>query len=94
MPKGDARLRAENGQRNQVAGRVKERRRALKLTQEGLCARLAYVTSGAWVADRQEVVRIEAGGRIVSDVELVALARALDCGACWLLLGEGRTEYS
>lgn len=92
MPKGDARLRAENGQRNQVAGRVKERRRALKMTQEGLCARLAYVTGGAWVADRQEVVRIEAGGRIVSDVELVALARALDCGACWLLLGEPSTE--
>ena len=88
MPKGDARLRAANGQLNQIANRVKERRRLLKLTQEGLCGRLAYATSGEWNADRQEIVRIEAGGRTVSDVELVALATALDCDPCWLLLGE------
>jgi transcriptional regulator with XRE-family HTH domain len=88
MPKGDARLRARNGHRNQIAVRLKQRRNALKVTQEGLCARLAYVTGGAWNADRQEIVRIESGGRIVSDVELIALARALECHPCWLLLGD------
>lgn len=88
MPKGDTRLRAENGHLNQIAERVKERRRAMRLTQDGLCGRLAYVTGGKWNAERQEIVRIEAGGRIVSDVELIALARALDCSPCWMLLGE------
>jgi transcriptional regulator with XRE-family HTH domain len=88
MPKGDVRLRADNGDSNQVAARVKQRRKALKVTQEGLCARLAYVTEGRWVADRQEIVRIESGGRIVSDVELIALAKALECDPCWLLLGD------
>ncbi len=89
MPKGDLRLRAENGEMNQVADRVRQRRRALKMTQERLCGRLADVTDGAWIADRQEVFRIEAGGRIVSDVELLALAKALECSPCWLLTGAG-----
>jgi transcriptional regulator with XRE-family HTH domain len=92
MPKGDARLRADSGDLNQVAARVKERRKALKMTQDDLCARLSFVTEGRWIADRQEVVRIEAGGRIVSDVELIALAKALQCDACWLLLGETAGE--
>lgn len=72
---------------NLIAERVKECRRTLNLTQEGLCARLAFVTEGQWNADRQEIVRIEAGGRIVSDVELLALAQALECDPCWLLTG-------
>jgi transcriptional regulator with XRE-family HTH domain len=87
MPTGDARLRTADGRLNQIAARVKERRRTLSMTQEGLCARLAYVTGGQWNADRQEIVRIESGGRIVSDVELLALAGALACQPCWLLLG-------
>jgi transcriptional regulator with XRE-family HTH domain len=88
MPKGDIRLRAANGQLNQIAERVRERRQVLNVTQSQLCGLLAFVTAGQWNADRQEIVRIEAGGRIVSDVELVALAKALDCSPCWLLLGE------
>ena len=92
MPRGDVRLRAANGHLNQVATRIKERRRTLTMTQEELCARLAFVTEGQWNADRQEIVRIESGGRIVSDVELIALAGALSCRACWLLLAEGSAE--
>lgn len=92
MPRGDVRLRATNGHLNQVADRVKDRRRTLDMTQEGLCARIAFVTEGKWNADRQEIVRIEAGGRIVSDVELIALANALNCRPCWLLLAEGNIE--
>ena len=68
--------------------RVRERRLALKLNQDQLCARVADVTEGAWVPDRLEVLRIERGTRGVFDVELVALAEALGCDACWLLLGE------
>ena len=73
---------------NQIADRLRQRRRALKMTQDRLCGRLSDVTDGRWIADRQEIFRIEAGGRIVSDVELVALAHALECTPCWLLLGD------
>ncbi|RYZ92135.1 MAG: XRE family transcriptional regulator [Proteobacteria bacterium] len=86
------RLRAPNGDLNQISSRVKERRREQKMTQEELCARIAFVTDGKWNADRQELVRIESGGRTVSDVELVALASALECSPCWLLLGVGQPQ--
>jgi transcriptional regulator with XRE-family HTH domain len=67
---------------------VKELRKALKLTQDGLCARIAHVTQGAWNPDKQEVFKIEAGQRLVSDLEVVTLANALECDACYLLIGE------
>jgi transcriptional regulator with XRE-family HTH domain len=94
MPRGDTRLRADNGEMNQVADRMRQRRRALKMTQERLCGRLADVTQSKWLADRQEIFRIEAGGRIVSDVELLALAAALECSPCWLLTGAETTDKS
>jgi transcriptional regulator with XRE-family HTH domain len=87
MPLGGPRLRAGDGRSNRCGERVKERRRGLKLNQEQLCARLEDMTDGAWAPDRLEVLRIERGSRIVSDVEVVALAQALECEACWLLLG-------
>jgi hypothetical protein len=43
----------------------------------------------AWVADDQEVSKIENGNRTVNDLEIIALARALECRPCWLFLGEG-----
>lgn len=89
MPRGAPRLRTPDNKINQLGGRVREQRAASKLTQDGLCARLAFVTGGAWNADEQEIFRIEKGVRIVSDLELLALARALDCDPCWLLLGTG-----
>jgi transcriptional regulator with XRE-family HTH domain len=73
---------------NQVGGRIRDRRSALKLTQDELCARLADVTDGNWVADRRDIFRIEDARRIVSDLELLALARALECSPAWLLVGE------
>ena len=39
--------------------------------------------------DRATVARIEAGDRVVSDLELVALANALDVDVGWLLFGDG-----
>ena len=63
MPRGSPRLRAPNGKMNLVYERVKERRLALKLTQDALCARLADVTEGEWIADRRDIFRIEDGRR-------------------------------
>lgn len=88
MARGAPRLRTADGKVNQVAGRVRTRRKALKLTQDALCARLALETEGRWNADRMEIYRIEAGTRIVSDLEMLALARALECRPMWLFLGE------
>jgi transcriptional regulator with XRE-family HTH domain len=88
MPRGDARIRTEDGALNQIAERLRSRRRVLKLTQETLCAKLATVSAGRWVANRKEIVHLEAGTRIVSDIELLMLAKALECSPCWLLTGE------
>jgi len=92
VPRGAPRL-TKHKKKNQIGGRVRERRLALGLTQDGLCARLAVVTDGemdaVWIADDQEISKIENGNRSVHDLELLALARALDCNACWLLSGEG-----
>ncbi len=89
MPRGDARLRSEEGKINQINERLRTQRRARKLTQEQLCGRLADVTDGRWIANRKEIIHLEAGTRIVSDLELLALAKALDCSPCWLLTGTG-----
>ncbi|HLK55237.1 MAG TPA: hypothetical protein VKU00_01655 [Chthonomonadaceae bacterium] len=88
MARGAPRLRTPDGKVNQVAPRVRGRRMELKLTQDLLCARLATVTDGGWNADRMEIYRIESGDRIVSDLEILALAQALECTPLWLLLGE------
>ena len=88
MPRGAPRLRTSDGKLNQIAPRVKERRTDLKLTQDALCARLADVTNGAWVADRRDIFRIEDGRRSVHDLEILALAEALECTPTWLLVGQ------
>ena len=89
MPKGEIRLRTAEGHLNQLADRMRTRRRSLKMTQEAFCGRIATVSEGLWVPARMDVVRIENGGRIVSDLEILTLAKALACSACWLLTGEG-----
>lgn len=88
MPQGGPRLRADDNKQNTVGERVAQRQRKLRLTQELLTARIAYVTEGGWNPTMKEVYRIEAGTRTVLDVELLALADALDCSACWLLTGQ------
>jgi len=87
MPRGGPRLRATNGKKNLVGERVEERRKEMQLTQAMLTARLAYVTEGNWNPTLQEVLHIEQGTRLVSDVEVVSLAEALGVKACWLLTG-------
>lgn len=77
-----------DGGLNRIGRRVAERRAALGMGQDGLCARLAEMTGGAWVADRRDIYRIENSRRTVTDLELLALSLALDCEALWLLFGD------
>jgi transcriptional regulator with XRE-family HTH domain len=88
MPRGAPRLRAEDGKKNQIGERVRQRRSDLKLTQDQLNGRLVFVTYGQWNPSEQEILHIENGTRIVSDVEIIALGKALDCDPCWLLVGD------
>lgn len=92
MPRGAPKLRAEDGRKNQVGERVRQRRMELELTQDALNGRLAHQSGGRWNPSMQEILHIENGTRIVSDVEIIALAHALDCSACWLLLGQNAEE--
>jgi len=70
---------------NGIGSRVKARRKELGWKQDTLCARLALVTDQAWNPGPKDVVRIESGTRKISDLELVAIAKALGCTAAWLL---------
>lgn len=88
MPRGFPRLRTVDGGLNRIGRRVAERRAALGIGQDELCARLAETTGGAWVADRRDIYRIENARRTVTDLELLALSMALSCDAIWLLLGD------
>jgi transcriptional regulator with XRE-family HTH domain len=85
MPQGGPRLRAKDGKLNRVGGRVRQRRKELKMQQKSLLGRLADVTDGGWNPTPQEVLRIENGTRIVTDTEVFALAQALECDPCRLL---------
>ena len=92
MPRGSPRLRTPENKVNQIGGRVALRRQELDLKQDELCGRVALATDGTWSPAWQDLSRIENGARIVSDLELLALARALACSACWLLTGA--TEHA
>lgn len=91
MPRGSPRL-TQHAKKNQIGARVRERRLALKLTQDAVCARLVTATDALmdvpWIADDQEISKIENGNRTTTDLEILALARALECSACWLLVGQ------
>ena len=88
MPRGGPRLRTKDRKLNQVGPRVRERRHVLKLEQDDICARVAHGTEGEWNPAWQDLSRIENGARLVSDLEVLALAKALECLPAWLLTGE------
>lgn len=88
MPRGGPRLRDGQGRVNGLGERVRQRRKELALTQAQLCARIEVATDGNWLVDRQDILRIENGGRLVGDLEILCLARVLEAKACWLLLGD------
>lgn len=81
------RLGAQPGMRNVIGDRVRERREALGLTVDQVHGRLAEQTGGVWNPSRQQVQHIEAKRRAVFDMEVIALAAVLECGAGWLLQG-------
>lgn len=70
--------------RNLVGARVRQARKAAKppITQTDLVARLQLL---GVVIDQSGLSKIESGRRPVSDIEVVALARALKVSAAWLL---------
>lgn len=88
MPRGSPRLRSAD-KLNGVGERAKARRTDLSMTQDAVCARLSQITDGQWIPDWRDIYRIESGTRIVSDLELLAVAAALECDPCWLLIGDG-----
>lgn len=70
--------------RNIVGSRVREARLAHlpRLTQEDLATRVQLEN---WSISRSGIAKIELGLRKVTDVELLALASALDVSPSWLL---------
>ncbi len=76
--------------RNIVGIHVRQARRAAKppITQSDLIARLQLLDINI---DQSGLSKIENGQRPVSDIEVVALAKALKVTEEWLLKG---TEYS
>lgn len=92
MPRGNPRLRTSDKKQNMVGLRVRERRILLKLTQDALCARLAKITNGEWNPDRREMFRIEEGLRTVIDIEIFALAEALEISPCCMLIGDIKND--
>ncbi|HLK55236.1 MAG TPA: hypothetical protein VKU00_01650 [Chthonomonadaceae bacterium] len=91
MPRGAPQLRTSDDRMNVVGPQVKERRKALRWGQDALCARIALATEGKWNPEWRDIVRIEGGTRKVSDLELLALAKALECTATWLLQETAQT---
>ena len=85
MPTGAQRLRTLDGHLNQIGPQLKARRKAWNLTQDNLCGQLAEVTGGLWTPQWRDIVRIERGTRIVSDLEIIALCQVLQCRAQDLL---------
>lgn len=78
-----------DGNRMNLAGeRVRERQDELDLTRTDLAGRLADQTDAQWNLEFPEVQRLEYGQRIISDLELLALGRALDGEHEWLLTGK------
>ena len=70
--------------KNIVGSRVRLARKAAKppLTQKDLVARLQVL---GMMIDQSGLSKIESGQRPVSDVEVVALAKALKVSVAWLL---------
>lgn len=88
MPLGGPRLTTEDGKKNGVGGRVKERRNALNITQDALCARLAALTKNLpiqWNPTVHEIYKLETGKRICGDLEAKILCKALECSLLWLM---------
>ena len=81
------------GKRNIVGARVRQARKFAEppITQADLVARLQLL---GVVIDQSGLSKIENGQRPVSDIEVVALARALKVPVAWLLEGTSAPSSS
>lgn len=81
------------GNRNIVGTRVRQARKAAMppITQRDLVARLQVL---GMVIDQSGLSKIESGQRPVSDIEVVALAKALKVSVEWLLQGSDTLSVS
>ena len=72
------------GKRNVVGDRVRQARKAARppITQIDLVARLQIL---GMQIDQSGLSKIESGRRPVTDVEVIALAKALKVSVAWLL---------
>ena len=79
--------------RNIVGSRVRHARRTTKprITQRDLVARLQVL---GMVIDQSGLSKIENGQRAVSDIEVVALAKALKVSVAWLFEGTSTPSIS
>lgn len=78
--------------KNTVGARVRQARKAAKpsITQTDVVARLQVL---GMMIDQSGISKIESGQRPVLDVEVVALAKALNVSVAWLF-GEIETHQS
>lgn len=74
-----SRIKAADGSANLVGPIIKEQRQTLGWSLEDLCQRISQVTRGEWTPNRRDMHKVEAQLRGVSDLELLALFRALGC---------------
>ena len=82
-----ARARTEDGGMNVIGPRAKQRREDLGITLDMTCARIAQATRGRWIPEARDLHKVETQLRIASDIEVLALAEALQCSVSWLLTG-------
>lgn len=71
-----------NGKKNICGSRVQEARKALKLKQSELAAKLQTENV---LLERDVISRIEIGTRFVSDYELMVLSQVLGVSMNWLV---------
>lgn len=72
----------DSKERNVAGTRVKIARLEKKLTQQELSAKLETL---AVYIDRASISKIEQRKRILTDIELIAIAKVLDVSIDWLL---------
>jgi hypothetical protein len=71
------RVRAEDGSMNLVGPMVKERRLTLKRNRSEFIKDLSNTTLGRWSPSVADLLNIERQTRTVTDIELIAIAKAL-----------------
>ena len=74
-----------NGKKNLCGARIKQARKAMKLSQTNLAAKLQL---NGVIMERDSLSRIEIGTRFLADFDLKALAEILQVDVLWLLYGD------